>query len=403
MAGPASLTSEEFQRRLAVMDARLSVTVDLEHTRVSLSLLTEDLDQGLDMFARMLREPRLDESVVDEYRRRGVVRGWDPNEPKARPEVEFPRFIYANHPAGRRPTDASLRSITAADVAAFHHRYFVPNNIVLAVSGGIDHAAIGLSLKQRFLTPAWKKTVVSHAPVPVVPRAAPRALHVFDADTLQGWMLVGHLGRQGRQPDQPALEIANYILGGGGALWKRVHAERPPAVPEGHFYARLFNESRSKRGLTNDTSSYVPAGFRVPGLIYAVTLGRPESMAYLLKIIDQEWRRIGEDVSDADIEIAKHALVEGHFQMRFAGAHQTALSLAEDRFFDGGVAWARGYAAAIQAVTRAQVLAAAKKYFRPDDLVGVLVGPIERIRAAEHPLYKARLSDFGEVVVHSPN
>jgi predicted Zn-dependent peptidase len=216
-------------------------------------------------------------------------------------------------------------------------------------------------------------------------------------------MVVGHLGRQGRQPDQAALEIANYILGGGGALWKRTHAERPPAVPEGHFYARLFNESRSKRGLTNDTSSYVPAGFRLPGLIYAVTLGRPESMAYLLKIIDQEWRHISEDVSDADIEIARHALVEGHFQMRYAGAHQTALSLAEDRFFDGGFAWSRGYAAAMQAVTRAQVQAAAKKYYRADDLVGVLVGPIDRIRSAQHPLYKARLEDFGEVVVHPAN
>ena len=35
------------------------------------------------------------------------------------------------------------------------------------------------------------------------------------------------------------------------------------AVAEGHFKARLFMESRSHRGLSNDTSSYVPAGFRV--------------------------------------------------------------------------------------------------------------------------------------------
>jgi predicted Zn-dependent peptidase len=289
-------------------------------------------------------------------------------------------------------------------MAAFHRRYFVPNNIVLAVSGGFDRAAVAATLKQRFFEqPGWKKADVSHAAVPTVPRAEPRKLHVFEADTLQGWMVVGHLGRQGRQPDQPALEIANYILGGGGALWKRVHAERPPAIPEGHFYARLFNESRSKRGLTNDTSSYVPAGFRVPGLTYAVTLGRPESIAYLLTIIDQQWRQIGEDVSEADIDIARHALVDGHLQMRYAGAHQTALSLAEDRFFDEGFSWSRGYSAAIQRVTRAEVLAAAKKYYRADDLVGVLVGPIDRIRNAGHPLYKASLSDFGEVIVHPLN
>ena len=142
-------------------------------------------------------------------------------------------------------------------------------------------------------------------------------------------MLVGHLGRHGREDEHAALEVANYILGGNGAIWKRVHPELAPARAQGHFDARLFVESRGKRGLSNDISSYVPVGFRAPALTYAVTLGRPESIAFLLKIIDDEWRKIREDVSDGDIEIAKGALTQGYFQMRYAGAHATALSFAD--------------------------------------------------------------------------
>ena len=55
---------------------------------------------------------------------------------------------------------------------------------------------------------------------------------------------------------------------------------------------------------------------------------------------------------------------------------------------------------AIRSVTKEQVLAAARKYYRPDDLVAVLVGPIEAIRSSQHPLYPAKLEDFGEVVLH---
>ena len=216
-------------------------------------------------------------------------------------------------------------------------------------------------------------------------------------------MLVGHLGRHGREDEHAALEVANYILGGNGAIWKRVHPELTPARAQGHFDARLFVESRGKRGLSNDISSYVPVGFRAPALTYAVTLGRPESIAFLLKIIDDEWRKIREDVSDGDIEIAKGALTQGYFQMRYAGAHATALSFAEELFFEGGHDWSEGYVERIRAVTKAEVLAAARKYYRPEDLVTVLVGPLDEIQSSEHPLYKAKLEDFGELIVHRWN
>ncbi len=399
-AGPADLPATTFLDRLAAMDARLVADVDNEHTRVSLSLLNEDLDEGLRLFASLLRAPRLDAATLEACRRRGPVRGWNPDDPRARPEFEFPRLIYGDHPAGRGPTRESLAAITLDDLRAFHRQFVVPSNIVLAASGGLSREDTVRALRQALFATPWTRTTVTRAVLPPVSTAEGRKVHVFDTNTLQGWMIVGHLGRQGRVADHAALEVANYILGGGGAIWKRVHAERPPATAEGHFRARLFAESREMRGLSNDTSSYVPAGFRVAAPAYAVTLGRPESIAFLLKIIDTEWRRIATDVSDEDLDIAKHALVEGAFQMRFSGAHATALSLAEERFFDGNHTWSRTYEGAIRDVTRAQVLAAAQKYFKADQLVAVLVGPLEAIRRAEHPQFKARLEDFGEVVVH---
>ena len=390
--------------RLYAMSAQLLVTTDNEHTRLRLSLLKEDLADGIALFTEMLRLPALDDETLTAYRRLGARPPWNPNDPRKRPEHELPKMLYGDHPAGRVPTAATLATMNVRDLRTFYDQYYVPNNVVLAVSGGIEREATVQALKAGLFP--WRRARVRHPhvpdvhDVPEIPEATPRQIHVWDVDRLQGWMLVGHLGRQGREDEHAALEIANYILGGNGAIWKRVHSELAPARAEGHFDARLFVESRGKRGLSNDISSYVPVGFRVRGLTYAVTLGRPESIAYLLKIIDSEWAKIREDVSADDIEIAKGALTEGYFQMRYAGAHATALTLAEELLLEGDHDWSEGYVERIRAVTQAEVLAAARKSYRPEDLVAVLVGPIDEIRSSQHPLYKANLEDFGEIVHH---
>ncbi len=398
--GPAAPGAAPLADVLHRMDARLSASVDNEHTRVSLSFLNEDLGEAIELFAGLLRRPRLDDEMLATYHRQGLRPEWDPDDPRTRPGVEFSRLIYGDHPAGRRRTRATLAAITVEDLTAFHRRLYVPNNIVLAVSGGLDRAAVISALERSLFGASWMRTAVNHADLPAVPAPDARTLHVFDVDRRQAWAVVGHLGVRGRAADRAALEVANYILGGNGAIWKRVHPDRPPARGQGHFRARLYDESRTVRGLTNDTSSYVPVGFRAPTPIYAVTSGRPESIPYLLRIIDEQWRRIGQEASDLDVEIAKGALTEGYFQMRYAGAHATALSLAEERFFEGGHDWYRGYVEAIRAVTRDAVLGAARSYYRAEELVAVLVGPLERIQTTEHPQYTAQLSDFGAIVKH---
>ena len=392
---------EGLDDHLYAMDARLSVTTDNEQTRLHLSLLEEDLEEGVALFAEMLRRPKLDEATLEAYRRTAVRPPWNPDDPRKRPEYELPKLLYGDHPAGRVPTETSVAAITATDLQSFHAQYYVPNNVVLAVSGGVERESTTAALRDALFP--WKRARVRHADVPEIPKATPRKIHVWEVERLQGWMLVGHLGRHGREDEHAALEVANYILGGNGAIWKRVHPELAPARAQGHFDARLFVESRGKRGLSNDISSYVPVGFRAPALTYAVTLGRPESIAFLLKIIDDEWRKIREDVSDGDIEIAKGALTQGYFQMRYAGAHATALSFAEELFFEGGRDWSEDYVERIRAVTKAEVLAAARKYYRPEDLVTVLVGPLDEIQSSEHPLYKAKLEDFGKLIVHRWN
>jgi len=382
------------------MSATLGTSVDAEHTRLSMSFLREDLDDALSIFVRALRAPSLDNETLERFRSSAARPPWNPDDPRARPEFEFSRLVYGDHPAARRATADSVARISVDDLRTFHARFYVPNNVVLAASGGFDRAALEGEMRQRLFTTAWPLQDVTHSEVPPIEEPDGRVIHAWDVDRLQGWAVIGHMGSTGRTADRAALEVANYVLGGGGAVWKRVAPDLPPSPAEGHFDARLFNESRAMRGLTNDTSSYVPAGFRVPAPIYAVTLGRPESMGFLFKIVVDQWERIRTELSEDDVAVAKGALTEGYFQMRYAGAHNTALSLAEELFFQGSHDWAQDYERAVLAVTKEQAVAAARKYYRPEALVAALVGPLDEMLSQEHPLYKAKLTDFGTIRRH---
>ncbi len=64
----------------------------------------------------------------------GGVRG-----PRVPGRRVFDRLVYGYHPYGLpgNGTVESVRAITRDDLAAFHRRYFVPNNCLLAVVGDI--------------------------------------------------------------------------------------------------------------------------------------------------------------------------------------------------------------------------------------------------------------------------
>ena len=159
-------------------------------------MLTEDLDEGIALFAEMLKRPKLDEATLDDYRRAAVRPLWNPDDPRKRPEYELPKLLYGNHPAGRVPKEASVAAITVSNLQSFHTQYYVPNNVVLAVSGGIEREPATAALRDALFP--WKRGRGRHADVPEIPKATPRTIHVWKVERLQGWMLVGHLGRQGR-------------------------------------------------------------------------------------------------------------------------------------------------------------------------------------------------------------
>src|SRR5204863_1760276 len=90
----------------------------------------------------------------------------------------FDRLVYGFHPYGlpQTGTPGTLASITRGDLVAFHQKYFVPNNAILAIVGDItpDEAFAGV----RRVFAGWQRHDVDTAAYAEPPGATRRVIVV---------------------------------------------------------------------------------------------------------------------------------------------------------------------------------------------------------------------------------
>jgi zinc protease len=98
--GVAGMTAAGVDERLAYLAGEISVNIDDIRGQVSLFCLSKDIDAGLELLAKVLRQPAFDQGALDRYRtdvlselERDHARGPD----RLSPEVLLPEEL---HPGG---------------------------------------------------------------------------------------------------------------------------------------------------------------------------------------------------------------------------------------------------------------------------------------------------------------
>jgi zinc protease len=135
---------------------QLAVSIGQEETVIHLSVMKDDWDKGLALLEDVVVRPRFDPEVLQVAKSEEVTslerQGEDAEVVGTR---EATIWHFKGHPYGRDPLQGleTIPSISRDDVWAFIRTYFVPSNMVAAVSGDIemDKALKGLkSLFQAF-------------------------------------------------------------------------------------------------------------------------------------------------------------------------------------------------------------------------------------------------------------
>lgn len=412
-SGPASMSTGAFHDALDRMTAEYTVTVGREETEITLDVPFEDARAAMELLAATLADPafssasgaeraggREDAGSVGRVGSVESVQGAEGADgPQRAPSVAaidyassmagavalFEDRLFRGHVHGRRPSGGELAAARSGGAEEFHGSHFVPANTALAVAGDVDAVEASMRLKEAF--EGWDG---GPAPEPMEPPAlgteSPRDVLLGQADKLQGWIVIGHELPVVPPEDEAALHVMDYILGAY------------------HLDSRLFRESREKRGLTNDNSSFLEPGVRGPGSYTMRTYGRPEAVRLLVDITFREVERIRETLpTDDELFVAKGALVDGLYATRYSTGLAAVRSYAREWLRKGGHEWSEGYPDRIRAVTAEDVRKAARKYLHPERMIVAVVGPLGEIAEAAPIESEPALEAWGEVErVESP-
>lgn len=361
-SGPSA--TSDFESVLEQMAAALVVEMHDEWTEVTLNVPTVDLDRALPMFAGLLRRPaisdeniaRAAEGVSTEANDLGGESGAALYEGSMEVAVEhFYDVLYEGHPYGDRPTADDFEDLKPADVVGFHSKFFVPGNVTIALAGAIDSEEITGRLVDLFGD--WPAADVPKVePMPAVVRRK-AALHHFPSDKLQSWLIIGHDLPPVPLEEQAALDVMDYIIG--------VY----------HLNTRLMRETRYKYGYTNDASSFLEDRWHGPGGYTFRSYSRPEVIENIYEnMMGELIRTRSEEVSDREMFVAKGALTDGIFQVQYLDGYALTRSFALERLRYGNHERSASYVKRVRAVSKADVLNAARKYLRPDSMQVVLLG-----------------------------
>ena len=360
--GAGDRSPEELDEFLDQLAANLGASMGAYTSQLDLSLRTQDLAQGVAVLADMLRRPRFAPERLELTRLQAQEQVRRQNDsPGAIARRLLMAALYPDSYLGYSPTHDTLAEISQQDLVEFQQTYFAPNELWLAVSGDFDRDRLMQLLKQNFGD--WEQREVPAQIMPVVVRPESGLVQVVTKELPQTTVVIGDLGLTKDNPDQYAVRVFNYILGGGG------------------FNSRMMREIRSNRGLAYSAYSYFQVGRRLPGPFVAGTETKNASVVPALTLMREIMTELRDNpVSEDELQLAKESQINS-FVFGFENTHSVVNQQMTLTFFGYPADYLAGYRDRIAAVTADDVQRVAREFVDLSRQQLVLVGDPEEFRA----------------------
>lgn len=356
--GSAALSDVELHRALMRIGGRLSTEVWSDATVVGLTTLSRHAREGLRLLLEIAVRPRFDPADVARVRDLRVNRIRQLRRSAAAvADRVFVEALYRAHPYGHPAigTEASLRALGPPETADFHRRRYLRPPWTLVAVGDLAPEAL-LAEAAR----AWDAGFLAdggspEGPPPEPPPLVQRMVFAEREGAVQSEIRLGHAGVPRTSPDFYALSVLNMVLG--GQFVSRVNLNL--REEKGYTYgARTSFDWRVGRG---------PFCLQV-GVQTAAT--RDALREAVREIVEVRGPR---PPSPRELETARAALTRGFprsfetaYQVARAGMRMALHGLPDDHYTQ--------FVPRITAVGADDVLHAAQRHLRPDELLAVVVG-----------------------------
>src|SRR5262245_365806 len=315
--------------------------------------LEADLPEVVDVLADIVCRSRLAQAEVD--RERSVVRdeilSYEDN-PEEKIMDLLAAQIWGGHSLGRPilGTAETVDGLNAEQLKAYYGRRYRPELLMVSAVGPIEHEAVA-ALVERHLRPnAGEPAPLSDAPPPFTPSVVHE-----ERDLQQLYLSLGTRGVPYGDPDHEAMIVLNTLLGGG-------------------MSSRLFQGVREEAGLAYSVYS-VPDFFRDAGM-FSIHMGvLPERGREALARTRLELERLREQGPSEDEVQAARLQAMGSVVMDNESLNARMIQLASEEIYRARYSALDEQIARVLAVTRDQVVAAARRFLDPTRFALTALGP----------------------------
>jgi zinc protease len=368
--GTKSKTGDQLDDLLEQRAARIETNSGILATFVSINCLKGDFDFVFGLFNDLLRNPEFRQDKIDlgkDQLKTSISRRNDNLGQIASREAT--KIGYgAKSPYARVPEYSTVAAVTREDLLAWHAAHVQPNNMLLALTGDFDAAAMEAKLRAAF--DDWPKGPAFTAPpVPITP-PQPGIYFVAKDDVNQSEVRFIAPGIRRNDPDFYAVEVMNHVLSGG-------------------FASRLFSNLRTKAGLAYSVGGSVQAPFDHEGL---TILGIGTKSGTTAKAVEGLYSEIDkmhtEPPTAEELQLAKDALLNS-FVFEYDSKGKVNNFRANLEFHGYPTDFLERYQKGIENVTAADVNRVAAKYLDKSKFAVLVVG-----KAAD---FDKPLSAFGKV------
>src|SRR5262245_57926848 len=148
--GTRTRSAEQLASELDFLGGLLDFNTGLDFTTGGAEFLAKDTAAGMELLADVLFEPAFPKEEVEKRMQQRIDElKQEKDEPQTVITNYFAAFLFGNHPYSR-PIDGDERTVasfTPDEIREFYKRYYVPQNIRIAVAGDFSTAEMTRQLQ----------------------------------------------------------------------------------------------------------------------------------------------------------------------------------------------------------------------------------------------------------------
>lgn len=354
--GTEKRTATDIAESLDAVGGQLNAFTTKEFTCYYAKVIDEHIDLAIDVLTDMFFNSRFQEAAIE--KERGVIeeeiRMYEDTPDELIHDL-FVKTVWPKNTIGRPilGTIDSLKQIKRDDIISYINKTYLPDKIVVAVAGNIEHQDIQNKLKPIFEGINTKKEVITVD----VPVASSDVSNIY-RKTGQVQICLGTEGFSNYDDRLYSVYIINSVMGGG-------------------LSSRLVQSIREERGLAYSVFSY-HTSFSDTGLFTFYAGTSPNKYDEVIGLLLQEIKRIAaEGISEKELKSTKEQ-IKGNLFLGLESVSSRMTRLGRTELSMNKIITPEEVVSKISAVTLEDVHKVAQDLFGSNNFSLSTIGPLRK-------------------------